>query len=57
MVTKIYKLNQPLNSAEFPLYANNGKMKVDYVFKDGNQLMKQPARCTLRNKFYQDLLE
>ena len=44
MVTKIYKLNQPLNSAEFPLYANNGKMKVDYVFKDGNQLMKQPAQ-------------
>jgi len=57
MATKIYKLNQPKNSAVFPLYANNGKMKVEYVFKDGNQLMRQPARCTLRNKFYQDLLE
>ena len=57
MATKIYKLNQSRNSAEFPLYTNNGKMRVDYVFKDGNQLMRQPARCTLRDKFYQDLLE
>ena len=57
MATKIYRLNQSKNSAEFPLYANNGKMKVNYVFKDGNQLMRQPARCTLRGEFYQDLLE
>lgn len=32
-------------------------MKVNYVFKDGNQLMRQPARCTLRGEFYQNLLE
>ena len=57
MATKIYKLNSNMNSATFPLYANNGKMKVDYTFKDGNQLMRQPARCTLHDKFYQDLLE
>lgn len=57
MATKIYKLNQSKNSAEFPLYANNGKMKVNYVFKDGNQLTRQPARCTLSNEFYQNLLE
>lgn len=57
MATKIYKLIQSKNSAEFPLYANNGKMKVNYVFKDGNQLMRQPARCTLSNEFYQNLLE
>lgn len=57
MATKIYKLNQSKNSAEFPLYANDGKMKVNYVFKDGNQLMRQPARCTLTNEFYQSLLE
>jgi len=57
MATKIYKLNQNKNSAIFPLYANDGKMKVDYTFKDGNQLTRQPARCTLRGKFYQDLLE
>lgn len=57
MATKIYKLNQSKNSAEFPLYANGGKMKVNYVFKDGNQLTRQPARCTLTNEFYQNLLE
>jgi hypothetical protein len=57
MATKIYKLNQSKNSAEFPLYANDGKMKVNYVFKDGNQLTRQPARCTLTNEFYQSLLE
>lgn len=57
MATKIYKLNQPKNSAVFPLYTNGGKIKANYVFKDGNQLMRQPARCTLRNEFYQDLLE
>ena len=57
MATKIYKLNQSKNSAEFPLYANKGKMKVNYIFKDGNQLMRQPARCTLSNEFYQNLLE
>ena len=57
MATKIYKLNQSLNSAEFPLYTNQGKMKINYVFKDGNQLMRQPARCTLTNEFYQNLLE
>jgi len=57
MATKIYKLNQPRNSATFPLYTNNGKMRADYTFKDGNQLMRQPARCTLRDEFYQNLLE
>lgn len=57
MATKIYKLNNSMNTATFPLYTNNGKMKIDYVFKDGNQLMRQPARCTLHDKFYQDLLE
>lgn len=57
MATKIYKLNSGKNSATFRLYANNGKMEVGYTFKDGNQLMRQPARCALSNKFYQDLLE
>jgi len=57
MATKIYKLNQKKNSATFPLSANDGRMQVEYVFKDGNVLMRQPARLTLRNKFYQDLLE
>lgn len=57
MATKIYKLNQKRNSATFPLYANDGKMKVEYEFSNGNVLMKQPARCTLRNAFYQNLLE
>ena len=57
MATKIYKLNSGKNSATFRLFANNGKMEVGYTFKDGNQLMRQPARCALNNKFYQDLLE
>lgn len=57
MATKIYKLNSGKNSATFRLFANNGKMEVGYTFKDGNQLMRQPARCALSNKFYQDLLE
>lgn len=57
MATKIYKLNQNKNSATFPLYANKGKLRADYTFKDGNQLMRQPARCVLHNEFYQDLLE
>ena len=48
---------QSKNSAEFPLYTNSGKIKVTYLFKDGNQLMRQPARCTLRGTFYQNLLE
>jgi hypothetical protein len=33
-------------------------MNVTYTFKDGNQFMpNMPARCTLRDTFYQDLLE
>jgi hypothetical protein len=58
MATKIYKLNQKKNSAIFNLTANDGKMVVTYTFKDGNQFMpNMPARCMLRNEFYQDLLE
>ena len=58
MATKIYKLNQKKNSAIFNLTANDGKMIVTYTFKDGNQFMpNMPARCMLRNEFYQDLLE
>lgn len=57
MATKIYRLNQSKNSATFPLYTNHGKMRIDYTFKDGNQLMRQPARCTLYGEFYQELLE
>ena len=58
MATKIYKLNQKRNSAIFNLTTNEGKMTIAYTFKDGNQFMpNMPARCTLRNEFYQDLLE
>lgn len=57
MATKIYRLNQKRNSATFPLTANNGKMQVTYTFKDGNVLLNVPARCTLRDEFYQMLLE
>lgn len=58
MATKIYKLNQKKNIAIFELAANNGKMKVTYTFKDGNQFLpNMPARCTLRDEFYQNLLE
>jgi hypothetical protein len=58
MATKIYNLNQKKNSAIFNLSANDGKMQVTYTFKDGNQFMpNMPARCMLRNEFYQDLLE
>ena len=58
MATKIYKLNQKRNIAIFDIPANDGKMTVTYTFKDGNQFMpNMPARCTLRNEFYQNLLE
>ena len=58
MVTKIYRLNQKKNVAIFDIPANNGKMMVTYTFKDGNQFMpNMPARCTLRDEFYQNLLE
>lgn len=58
MATKIYKLNQKRNIAIFDITANDGKMKVTYTFKDGNQFMpNMPARCTIRNEFYQNLLE
>ena len=57
MATKVYKLNQKKNSAIFNLSANDGKLQASYTFKDGNVLMRQPARCTLRNEFYQALLE
>lgn len=58
MATKIYKLNQKKNSAIFQLPANDGKLMATYTFKDGNQFMpNMPARCLLRNEFYQDLLE
>ena len=58
MATKIYKLNQKRNIAIFDITANNGKMTVTYTFKDGNQFMpNMPARCTLRDEFYQNLLE
>ena len=58
MATKIYKLNQKRNIAIFDIPANEGKMMVTYTFKDGNQFMpNMPARCTLRNEFYQTLLE
>jgi len=57
MATKVYKLNQPKNTATFTLYANHGRMPVGYEFKGGNQTTKVPATCTLRNEFYQKLLE
>lgn len=58
MATKIYKLNQKKNVAIFDVSANNGKMTVTFTFKDGNQFMaNMPARCTLRNEFYQSVLE
>ena len=58
MATKIYKLNQKRNIAIFDIPVNNGKMTVTYTFKDGNQFMpNMPARCTLRDEFYQNLLE
>ena len=58
MATKIYKLNQKKNVAIFDVPANDGKMMVTFTFKDGNQFMpNMPARCTLRNEFYQNLLE
>ena len=58
MATKVYKLNQKKNSAIFSLSANDGKLVATYTFKDGNQFMpNMPARCTLRNEFYQELLE
>jgi hypothetical protein len=58
MATKIYKLTQKKNVAIFDIPANDGKMMVTFTFKDGNQFMpNMPARCMLRNKFYQDLLE
>ena len=58
MATKIYKLNQKKNVAIFDIPANDGKMMVTYTFKDGNQFMpNMPARCTLMNEFYQNLLE
>lgn len=58
MATKIYKLTQKRNVAIFDITANDGKMKVTYTFKDGNQFMpNMPARCTIRNEFYQNLLE
>ena len=58
MATKIYKLNQKKNVAIFDLPVNGGKMTVTYTFKDGNQFMpNMPARCTLRDEFYQNLLE
>lgn len=58
MATKIYKLNQKKNVAIFDIPANGGKMMVTFTFKDGNQFMpNMPARCVLRNEFYQSLLE
>ncbi len=58
MATKIYKLNQKKNTASFPLSANDGKLVITYEFRDGNQFVPNtPARCTLRNEFYQNLLE
>lgn len=57
MATKVYKLNQPKNTATFTLYANHGRMPVHYEFKGGNQTTKVAATCTLRNEFYQLLLE
>lgn len=57
MATKIYKLNQNKNSAVFQLGANSGKMVVKYAFTDGNMFTKIPARCMLRDEFYQYLLE
>jgi len=58
MTTKIYKLNQKKNVAIFDIPANDGKMMVTFTFKDGNQFMpNMPARCVLRNEFYQNLLE
>lgn len=58
MATKIYKLNQKKNVAIFDVPVNDGKMMVTFTFKDGNQFMaNMPARCTLRDEFYQNLLE
>lgn len=55
-VRKIYKLNQPKNTATFDLTGKNGN-RVRYIFKDGNQLNRIPARCVLENEYCQWLLE
>lgn len=57
MATKVYKLNQPKNTATFQLTTNHGRMTVGYEFKGGNQTTKVPATCTLKNEFYQQILE
>lgn len=57
MATKVYKLNQPKNSASFTLTTNHGRMAVGYEFKGGNQTTKVAATCTLTSEFYQQLLE
>ncbi len=57
MATKVYKLNQPKNSASFTLTTNHGRMTVGYEFKGGNQTTMVAATCTLTNEFYQQLLE
>lgn len=57
MATKVYRLNQPKNSATFTLHTNHGRMTIGYEFKGGNQTNKVPATCTLTNEFHQYLLE
>ena len=57
MATKVYKLNQPKNTATFQLTTNHGRMTVGYEFKGGNQTTKVPATCTLKSEFYQQILE
>jgi hypothetical protein len=57
MATKVYRLNQPKNTATFQLHTNHGRMTIGYEFKGGNQTTKVPATCTLKNEFHQQLLE
>ena len=57
MATKVYRLNQPKNTASFQLTTNHGRMTVGYEFKGGNQTTKVPATCTIKSEYYQNLLE
>lgn len=55
-MTKVYKLNMERNNATFILYGKGGNA-VRYTFKDGNINSRQPARLSLTNEYYQQLLE
>lgn len=56
MATKVYRMNLRRTYARVIVEGNGGEKAV-FEFTNGNPVASVPARCILKNAYYQDILE